>query len=106
MVRVKGSRVEQRVQPTRTRAALGVAAVPAAQVTDTNSTAAGAGVMAFFGVLVALGFLVLGVSAVPPRRVPWPVVAEPLIAHRSDLATFGIGTIALALLCLNIAILL
>ncbi|HEV2713189.1 MAG TPA: hypothetical protein VGU26_08840 [Gaiellaceae bacterium] len=48
----------------------------------------------------------LGASAVPPSRVPWPVVAEPLFFHRFDLALLGIGTIAIGLFCLNIAVLL
>jgi hypothetical protein len=48
----------------------------------------------------------LGLSAVPPRRIPWPVLAGPLFVHRGDLVAIGIGTVALALLCLNIAVLL
>ena len=31
---------------------------------------------------------------------------EPLFAHRSDLAALGVGTIAVAFLCLNAAVLL
>jgi hypothetical protein len=46
----------------------------------------------------------LGASAVPPRRVPWPVLAGPLFVHRWNLAAFGLGTIMLSLLCLNIAV--
>lgn len=56
--------------------------------------------------LSALGVLMLGASAVPPARVPWPVVAAPLFVHRWNLAAFGIGTVMLALLFLNIAVLL
>jgi hypothetical protein len=55
--------------------------------------------------LFALGLLLLSASAVPPRRIPWVVVAESLSLHRSDLAAAGVAAIALALLCLNIAVL-
>jgi hypothetical protein len=50
------------------------------------------------------GLLLIGISVVPPARVPWPVVARPLYEHRSNLALIGIGTIAIALICLNIAV--
>ncbi|MGH3064468.1 MAG: hypothetical protein ACRDMK_09025 [Gaiellaceae bacterium] len=66
----------------------------------------GSGVVFVFAALCALGLLVLGLSAVPPRRIPWPVLAGPLFVHRGDLVAIGIGTIALALLCLNFAVLL
>jgi hypothetical protein len=56
--------------------------------------------------LFMLGLLLLGASAVPPRRVRWTAIAHPLNLHRSDLAAIGLGTIALALLWLNIAVLL
>ena len=57
--------------------------------------------------LLSLGIvLLLGASVASSRRVPWPELAEPLYAHRRDLATFGAGAIALAFLWLNAAILL
>ena len=52
--------------------------------------------LAGFGLL-----LLLGASVVSFRRVPWPALAEPLYARRSDLAAIGFGAIALALLLLN-----
>src|SRR5262245_26573728 len=105
--RVRAAQAERHVQPSRTNEAFGAGASAATEVTVAEQDKpVGAGVMVIFGALIALGFLVVGVSAVPPRRVPWPVVSEPLVAHRSQLATLGIGTIALALLCLNVAVLL
>jgi hypothetical protein len=60
----------------------------------------------YFVMLFVLGgLLLIGVSVVPPARVPWPVVARPLYEHRSNLAAIGIGTIAIVLICLNIAVL-
>lgn len=106
MARVKGKRVERRQSPTETEEALEGTAIPAAQLKEAESAPTGVGVVVAFGALVIFGLLMLGASAVPPRRVPWPVVAEPLFAHRSDLATLGIGTIAVAFLCLNAAVLL
>lgn len=56
--------------------------------------------------LLALGvFLLLGASVASTRRVPWPVLEEPLYAHRHHIATVGCGAIALALLWLNAAVL-
>jgi hypothetical protein len=55
-------------------------------------------------VLPLVGFgllLLLGASVVSVRRVPWPALAEPVYARRSDLAAIGLGAIALALLLLN-----
>lgn len=53
-----------------------------------------------FGLLLVL----LGASAVSARRVLWPPVAEPLYAHRFDVAAVGIGAIALAFLSLTITV--
>jgi hypothetical protein len=50
------------------------------------------------------GLLLIAASAVPPARVPWPVVARPLFDHRANLAAIGMGTIAVALICLNLAV--
>ena len=50
------------------------------------------------------GLLLIVASAVPPARVPWPVLAGELFTHRSNLAAIGMGTIAVALICLNIAV--
>lgn len=56
--------------------------------------------------LVGLGLLLLaGAFAVSTRRVPWPELAEPLYAHRVDLAVIGVGAIAVALVCLNVTVL-
>lgn len=79
-------------------------AAPVRQVSNTDSSFSGAPLIlvALFG----LGLVMLGASAVPPARVPWPVIAEPLFVHRFDLALMGIGTIAIGLFCLNIAVLL
>jgi hypothetical protein len=54
--------------------------------------------------LVGLGLLLIGASVASTRRVPWPALAEPLYAHRLDLAVIGVGAIAVALLCLNITV--
>jgi hypothetical protein len=62
------------------------------------------GLFYFVMLFVLGGLLLIGVSVVPPARVPWPVVARPLYEHRSNLALIGIGTIAIALICLNIAV--
>jgi hypothetical protein len=57
--------------------------------------------------LLGLGLLLLlGASVASARWVPWPELAEPLYAHRRDLATVGVGVIALAFLWLNAAVLL
>jgi hypothetical protein len=57
--------------------------------------------------IVLLGIvLLLGAWVASARREPWPEFAEPLHAHRRDLATVGIGAIAVAFLCLNAAVLL
>ena len=56
-------------------------------------------------VLLGIGLL-LGASLASARGVPWPEFAEPLHAHRRDLATVGIGAIAVAFLFLNAAVLL
>jgi len=61
---------------------------------------------------ICLGIALLGIvlllaaSVASARRVPWPEFAEPLHAHRGDLATVGIGAIALSFLCLNAVVLL
>ena len=57
--------------------------------------------------IVLLGIvLLLGASLASARRGPLPEFAEPLHAHRRDLATAGLGAIAFAFLCLNAAVLL
>jgi Tfp pilus assembly protein FimV len=56
--------------------------------------------------LVGLGLmLLLGASVASARRIPWPGVAERVYARRLDLAAFGFGAIALALLWLNVTVL-
>ena len=55
--------------------------------------------------LFGLGvLLLLGASAISVRRIPWPAIAQPLYARRSDVAAIGFGAIALALLLLNAAV--
>jgi hypothetical protein len=55
--------------------------------------------------LFGLGLLLLlGASAVSFRRIPWPAIAQPLYARRSDVAALGFGAIALGLLLLNAAV--
>ena len=56
--------------------------------------------------LLVIGLLLVGLTAVPPARIPWPVLAEPLYLHRPNLAAIGFGAIALAFLVLNAAVLL
>ena len=85
-------------------AALSGAATPSPELAQTGSAVSG--VLLAFVPLFALGLLLLGASTISPSRVPWPVIAEPLYLHRANLAAIGIGTLALALLCLNIAVLL
>jgi hypothetical protein len=101
---VKGSRIKRAQAAEDAGAVIGPA--PIATTESTPTVSMGSGVIVVFTAFLLLGALLLGASAVPPRRVPWPVLAEPLFVHRSNLATLGIGTIALALLCLNIAVLL
>lgn len=56
--------------------------------------------------LLGLGLLLLlGASVASARWVPWPELAEPLYAHRHDIAIAGCGAIAIALLWLNAAVL-
>jgi hypothetical protein len=54
--------------------------------------------------LFVLGLALLGASAVEARRIPWPALAEPLSAHRVDVAAVGLGAIAFAVLWLNVAV--
>jgi outer membrane biosynthesis protein TonB len=98
----------QHVERTRAsrRAEGGLPEATVALTLPTGSAPAGAGTVLVFAALVGFGLLLLGTSAVPPRRVPWPVIAEPLILHRSRLAVSGIATIAIALMFLNVAVLL
>jgi GAF domain-containing protein len=57
--------------------------------------------------LVGLGLvLLLGAYVVSVRRIPWPAVAQPLYAHRSDVAAIGFGAIAVGLLLLNATVFL
>ncbi len=79
-------------------------AAPAPGLSETDSPVSGP--LLAFAPLFALGLLLLAASAVSPARVPWQVISEPLYLHRANLAAIGIGTIALALLCLNIVVLL
>lgn len=107
MARLKAKRVPKtsRSKPVDALTGTALPAVSATRLTA-EPQPAGSGVVFVFAALCALGLLMLGVSAVPPRRVPWPVLAGPLFVHRGNLVAIGIGTITLALLCLNIAVLL
>jgi hypothetical protein len=87
-------RKRSRTSPTaRTRATL-----------DLNAAPAVSSAVLVVLPLVGLGLLLIGASVVSTRRVPWPALAEPLYAHRLDLAVIGVGAIAIALLCLNITV--
>ena len=83
-------------------------APPTRSATDFKETGvdASSGVLALVVSLFVLGLALVSVSALPPARVPWPMVSESLYLHRSGLTVVGIGTIALGLLCLNAAVLL
>jgi hypothetical protein len=72
------------------------AAVPALDVGPPDGP--GSGALLIAASLLALGLLALGVAAVSPSRVPWPAIAQPLYAHRSDLAAIGFGLITAAVL--------
>jgi hypothetical protein len=104
-VKAKGVKGTSRSKPVTTVAGAALPAVSGTRLA-TESEPAGSGAAFVFAALCALGVLMLALSAVPPRRVPWPVLAGPLFVHRGDLVAIGIGTIVLALLCLNIAVLL
>jgi hypothetical protein len=76
-------------------------AAPTPGLSETDTP--GPGGLFYFVMLFVVGALLLiGVSVVPPARIPWPVVAGPLYEHRSNLAVIGIGTIGIALICLNV----
>jgi hypothetical protein len=100
----KGKPVARRQPPRETDRAVDQAAAPVAGIVETSPSVSGAVVVLV--PLFVLGLILLGAASVPPARLPWPVVSEPLYVHRSNLAAIGVGTIALALLCLNIAVLL
>jgi hypothetical protein len=105
--RVKAKRVQETSRPKPVDT-LAVTALPAGSANrfTAEPQPTGSGAVFVVAALCALGLLMLGLSAVPPRRVPWPVLAGPLFVHRGNLVAIGVGTIALALLCLNIAVLL
>jgi hypothetical protein len=107
VARVKAKRVPG-TSRSKTVDALAGTALPAVSATRLTAEPqpTGSGVVFAFAALCALGLLMLGVSAVPPRRIPWPVLAGPLFVHHGNLVAIGVGTIALAFLCLNIAVLL
>lgn len=88
------------------QAALDLTAAPAAQFSEAAADSPVSGALLVFVPLFALGLLLLAASAFSPALVQWQVSTEPLYRRRADLAAIGIGTIALALLCLNIAVLL
>lgn len=86
-----------------TERAVARVARPASLFTERDAGASGA--LLVLLPLLVLGLLLLGASGVSPARIPWPGIAEPLYLHRSDIALLGIGAIAIALVCLNIAVL-
>jgi hypothetical protein len=103
-VKAKTKRAE--IGPRSSDSAEETFAAPAVVATPPSEAGvAGSGSLALFAAIGAIGLLILGASAVPPRRIPWDVIAEPLFLYRSNIAAVGIATIALALLCLNIAVL-
>jgi hypothetical protein len=85
--------------------AFGPMASPTPRLSETDTPISG-GVIVFVTLSALGGLLLVGASAVPPSRVPWLAISEPLSVHRSNLAAIGTGTIAIAVICLNIAVLL
>jgi hypothetical protein len=85
--------------------AFGPTAAPTPRFSKTE-TPVSSGLIVFLTLFALGGLLLLGASAVPPSRIPWQVISEPLYVHRSNLAAIGLGTIAIALACLNFAVLL
>jgi hypothetical protein len=105
--RVKAKRVERTPPPKRRPQTLSAGTLAATPATELGKDEpASSTVVVAFAALSALGLLMLGLAAVPPRRVPWPVLAGPLFVHRGNLAITGVGTILVSLLCLNVAALL
>jgi hypothetical protein len=101
--RTPAVRKRSRTSPTaRTRATLDLNAAPTLVIAESESPVSSAVLVVL--PLVGLGLLLIGASVVSTRRVPWPALAEPLYAHRLDLAVIGVGAIAVALLCLNITV--
>lgn len=88
----------------KTAAPLAQAAAVAPVGSDEDSLIGGP--MLTFVPLLVFGLLLIGLTAVPPTRIPWPAIAEPLYLHRPNLAAIGFGAIALAFLVLNAAVLL
>ena len=84
---------------SETQEVLGGTATPAAELSQSDPAS---GALVVFVLLFALGVLMAAASAVSPAWIPWPAISRPLYLHRTDLAVIGIGTIALALLCLNL----
>ena len=101
-------RVERTPPLKETPETLSAGALPATPATELGSgeQPTSSNAVVAFAAFAAFGLLMLALSAVPPRRVPWPVLAGPLFVHRGNLAAVGVGTIMVALLCLNIAALL
>jgi periplasmic protein TonB len=91
-------------EPSQFAADAKTLAAPAPELPETDSRVSGP--LLAFVPLFSLGLLLLAASAISPWRVPWPAISEPLYLHRANLASIGMGTIALALLCLSIAVLL
>jgi hypothetical protein len=85
--------------------AFGPTASSAPRSSETDFPVSGS-LIAFITLFASGGMLLLGASTVPRSRIPWLVISEPLDVHRSYLAAIGTGTIAIALICLNIAVLL
>ena len=81
-------------------------ATPSATDLKETGVDASSGVLALVVSLFVLGLALVFVSILPPARVPWPMVSDSLYFHRSGLTVVGIGTLALGLLCLNVAVLL
>jgi hypothetical protein len=85
------------------RETLGANAYPAPAFTRRDPSLSRA--LPVFVPLIGLGLLLLaGASALSARRIPLPARAKPLYARRVDLAAFGFGAIALALLWLNLTV--
>jgi hypothetical protein len=83
------------------RQSVSPSAAPTPAFSESDTPAQG-GLFYFVMLFVVGALLLIGVSVVPPARVPWPVVAGPLYEHRSNLAAIGIGTMGIALICLSV----
>src|SRR5215207_1732591 len=98
----KAPRDRRSLSPGGAERALERTAAPPPGVPEAESPLSGG--MVAVSALFALGLLSLVAAAVPPARVPWPLIADSMSLHRSDVTMIGLGAIVIALV--QIAILL